>query len=264
VTEEIKGPGVRGAMPVLSPGERFEYKSGTRLGTSTGSMHGWFTFEEVAAGRLFATRVGRLALSTDGGSERVPCAGPAEDRSMLPPTSVQNTERVLVGAVAEVGERDDDLHRFKFNVDLQVNNGRSEPVSIVGVRWRIVDAHGALTEENSALGEPSGTGVVKMASGSALRLKATLPMLSTTSGTLSGVLLARFGEPSEDVGEISSGGGGGDDDGGGRSGGGGDDDDGDDDDDDGQPLREIAIGALGLSVDGSPVPSYQPLGFLEA
>ena len=44
---EIKGPGAKGAMPVLRPGERWAYSSGIQIMTIRGSMHGWFIFEEV-------------------------------------------------------------------------------------------------------------------------------------------------------------------------------------------------------------------------
>ena len=38
--EKIKGLGVVGHQPLLRPGEQFEYTSGTRLRTPTGTMHG--------------------------------------------------------------------------------------------------------------------------------------------------------------------------------------------------------------------------------
>ena len=38
--EKIKGLGVVGHQPFLKPGEQFEYTSGTRLRTPTGTMHG--------------------------------------------------------------------------------------------------------------------------------------------------------------------------------------------------------------------------------
>ena len=38
--EKIKGLGVVGRQPLLKPGEQFEYISGTRLRTPTGTMHG--------------------------------------------------------------------------------------------------------------------------------------------------------------------------------------------------------------------------------
>lgn len=39
-TEEVKGLGVVGQQPLLKPGEAFEYTSGCRLRTPSGSMHG--------------------------------------------------------------------------------------------------------------------------------------------------------------------------------------------------------------------------------
>ena len=41
-TEKVKGLGVVGQQPLLQPGETFEYTSGTRLRTPTGTMHGSF------------------------------------------------------------------------------------------------------------------------------------------------------------------------------------------------------------------------------
>ena len=41
-TERIKGLGVVGHQPLLKPGESFEYSSGTRIRTATGTMHGSF------------------------------------------------------------------------------------------------------------------------------------------------------------------------------------------------------------------------------
>ena len=38
--EKVKGLGVVGHQPLLKPGEVFEYTSGTRLRTPTGTMHG--------------------------------------------------------------------------------------------------------------------------------------------------------------------------------------------------------------------------------
>lgn len=40
--EKVKGLGVVGRQPLLEPGEAFEYTSGTRLQTPTGTMHGSF------------------------------------------------------------------------------------------------------------------------------------------------------------------------------------------------------------------------------
>ena len=42
MTEKVKGLGVVGQQPLLKPGQTFEYTSGTRLRTPTGTMHGSF------------------------------------------------------------------------------------------------------------------------------------------------------------------------------------------------------------------------------
>ena len=42
LTEKIKGPGVVGEQPLLQPGESFEFTSGCRLRTPTGTMHGQY------------------------------------------------------------------------------------------------------------------------------------------------------------------------------------------------------------------------------
>lgn len=43
-TERVRGLGVIGQQPLLQPGESFEYTSGTRLRTPTGTMHGHYFF----------------------------------------------------------------------------------------------------------------------------------------------------------------------------------------------------------------------------
>ena len=40
LNEKVRGLGVVGQQPLLKPGETFEYTSGTRLRTPTGTMHG--------------------------------------------------------------------------------------------------------------------------------------------------------------------------------------------------------------------------------
>lgn len=44
-TQEVRGPGVVGEQPVLRPGERFEYTSGTPLNTPSGLMVGSYQME---------------------------------------------------------------------------------------------------------------------------------------------------------------------------------------------------------------------------
>lgn len=41
-TDKVRGLGVVGQQPLLKPGQSFEYTSGTRLHTPTGTMHGSF------------------------------------------------------------------------------------------------------------------------------------------------------------------------------------------------------------------------------
>ena len=43
-TDEVKGLGVVGHQPLLAPGEKFEYTSGTPLRTPTGTMSGSYFF----------------------------------------------------------------------------------------------------------------------------------------------------------------------------------------------------------------------------
>jgi len=69
-TEKIKGLGVVGQQPLLKPGEVFEYTSGTRLRTPTGTMHGSF-FCVAEDGEKFDTDVPMFvldALSASGGT----------------------------------------------------------------------------------------------------------------------------------------------------------------------------------------------------
>lgn len=51
-TEEVRGLGVVGHQPLLQPGESFQYTSGCRLVTATGSMHGEFFFVAVDGHRF--------------------------------------------------------------------------------------------------------------------------------------------------------------------------------------------------------------------
>ena len=68
-TEKVKGLGVVGQQPLLKPGDAFEYTSGTRLRTPTGTMHGSF-FCVAEDGEKFDTDVPMFvldALSAGGG-----------------------------------------------------------------------------------------------------------------------------------------------------------------------------------------------------
>ena len=60
-TEKVKGLGVVGQQPLLKPGDVFEYTSGTRLRTPTGTMHGSF-FCVAEDGEKFDTDVPMFVL----------------------------------------------------------------------------------------------------------------------------------------------------------------------------------------------------------
>lgn len=69
-TEKVKGLGVVGQQPLLKPGQTFEYTSGTRLRTPTGTMHGSF-FCVAEDGEKFDTDIPMFvldALSAGGGT----------------------------------------------------------------------------------------------------------------------------------------------------------------------------------------------------
>jgi ApaG protein len=69
-TERIRGLGVIGQQPLLKPGQSFEYTSGTRLRTPTGTMHGSF-FCVAEDGEKFDVDVPMFvldALSASGGT----------------------------------------------------------------------------------------------------------------------------------------------------------------------------------------------------
>ncbi len=69
-TERVKGLGLVGQQPLLKPGQKFEYTSGTRLRTPTGTMHGSF-FCVADDGEKFDTDVPMFvldALSASGGT----------------------------------------------------------------------------------------------------------------------------------------------------------------------------------------------------
>src|SRR6185437_629229 len=60
-SEEVHGPGVVGAQPVLAPGESFKYSSWCPLKTPTGMMHG--TYQMIGArGNQFDIEIAPFAL----------------------------------------------------------------------------------------------------------------------------------------------------------------------------------------------------------
>ena len=67
-TEEVKGLGVVGHQPLLKPGESFQYTSGCRLRTPSGTMQGSF-FCVAEDGERFDVEIAPFAL--EDGSSRV-------------------------------------------------------------------------------------------------------------------------------------------------------------------------------------------------
>ena len=53
--EEVKGPGVVGEQPVLSPGEGFRYTSGAVLPTERGTMRGTYQMHRADGAQFDAT-----------------------------------------------------------------------------------------------------------------------------------------------------------------------------------------------------------------
>jgi ApaG protein len=69
-TEEVKGLGVVGHQPLLKPGESFQYSSGCRLRTPTGTMHGSY-FCVAEDGERFEAPVALFVLEADTPNARV-------------------------------------------------------------------------------------------------------------------------------------------------------------------------------------------------
>ena len=72
--EEVRGLGVVGQQPLLKPGEAFQYSSGCRLRTPTGTMEGSF-FCVAEDGERFDAPVAPFVL--DAGDETPPAHGSA-------------------------------------------------------------------------------------------------------------------------------------------------------------------------------------------
>ena len=64
-TEEVKGLGVVGQQPLLQPGEAFQYTSGCRLRTSSGTMHGSY-FCVAEDGTRFEAPIALFVLDASG------------------------------------------------------------------------------------------------------------------------------------------------------------------------------------------------------
>lgn len=61
--EEVQGPGVVGAQPILKPGESFDYTSACPLRTAFGTMHGTYVMV-TDDGEKFDAQIAAFSLST--------------------------------------------------------------------------------------------------------------------------------------------------------------------------------------------------------
>lgn len=69
--EEVRGLGVVGQQPLLRPGEHFQYTSGCRLRSASGSMQGSYRFV-TEAGEPFDVPIARFELdAAQAGAARV-------------------------------------------------------------------------------------------------------------------------------------------------------------------------------------------------
>jgi len=61
--QEVRGPGVVGAQPVIAPGQAFEYTSGCPLPTSSGHMFGHYQMK-TASGEAFEAEIPAFLLES--------------------------------------------------------------------------------------------------------------------------------------------------------------------------------------------------------
>ena len=62
-TQEVRGIGVVGEQPVLNPGQKFSYTSGTPLSTPSGVMFGTYEMEDTT-GHLFDVVIPAFSLDS--------------------------------------------------------------------------------------------------------------------------------------------------------------------------------------------------------
>ena len=70
LTEQVKGLGVVGHQPLLKPGESFQYTSGCRLRTASGTMHGSY-FCVAEDGERFEAPIPMFILDAGSGDAPV-------------------------------------------------------------------------------------------------------------------------------------------------------------------------------------------------
>ncbi len=67
--EEVRGPGVVGEEPILSPGDSFTYTSGCPLPTPSGFMRGTYRMQRID-GSLFDVEIPSFSLDAPTGAPR--------------------------------------------------------------------------------------------------------------------------------------------------------------------------------------------------
>ena len=68
--QEVRGEGVVGEQPILNPGEKFEYTSGTPLSTPSGFMEGHYEME-TKTGNKFEVSIPAFSLDSPYISDKV-------------------------------------------------------------------------------------------------------------------------------------------------------------------------------------------------
>ena len=68
--QEVRGPGVVGAQPVLEPGQSFEYTSGCPLPTASGTMAGCYQMKKLR-GEQFEAEIPAFLLESPYERRRV-------------------------------------------------------------------------------------------------------------------------------------------------------------------------------------------------
>jgi ApaG protein len=61
--QEVRGPGVVGAQPVIAPGQKFQYTSGCPLPTASGSMSGRYQMRS-SSGEAFEAEIPAFLLES--------------------------------------------------------------------------------------------------------------------------------------------------------------------------------------------------------
>jgi ApaG protein len=72
-TEKVNGLGVVGHQPLLKPGESFQYSSGSRLRTPTGTMYGRYFFV-AEDGERFEAVIAMFVLDSSGAAGHDPAS----------------------------------------------------------------------------------------------------------------------------------------------------------------------------------------------